>query len=823
MRYKLHLIVILLIGFGAMGLFMPENALADENTTNREERWDRYLNNKALGGPEALDEMSSEFNAPLVNGGVINVNLVYYPQTFLIFWGPLQVGEKSTKTFNFINASQDTFLMAGCLLASDDGVFPKNGFNITSGYFDNVKTGAEFDTLFPGESHTATVVFSPKSVGMKYDILGCFSHLHDNELEYRGGMVQFIGAAVDVDFSATPTSGYPRLGVQFTNETRLPDGGPPPIILGSANNNQNNVPNQQTPFTFLWEFSDGRTSTAPNPTMVFTEPGYYSASLTMFVPDYNYIPPIGPLNNSNTTNATNDVGVIPLTTHKKDLIHVLGDEPMACYPLSLIDNSSAFVKQGWENAIDNDVSGWDGTVTTKADPPYAVFEFFDGSIQTITHFKFMTDTDVGYNNRWVHDFRVLVSTTGLSDTDFSEVLDAHQKGGDWQRYPVAPVEARYVKLVLDTPTAGWRQVGEFQVCVDGPVVNAGNSSLTATSPHVGNGVDQSIMTATVNDSDGNPITGISPDEFHRFYWNNWGHIVDTAFEETDTPGVYESKIACMIESAPTAVVFVRGLKLGQAKIEFKSTGYQPLDLSVVEGSETFQDQTWDKSIDGDTEGWDGVTTTRGQTVYAVYEFTDGLVHPVQGLRLLSDANTPKRYPNRFVKRFQVQVSTSGLSESDFTTVYTGTQDTWDWKTHLFSVVNAKYVRLVVDYPDHGWVQIAELEVLGMDAVGSARLTDVEERAGVPTAFKVYDNAPNPFNPSTQIRYDLPNAMAVTVEVYNAVGQQVRTLYDGMASAGRHQLTWNGRDDAGRSVSSGVFLLRVRAGSEQTVKRMLLIK
>ncbi|HXX65023.1 MAG TPA: FlgD immunoglobulin-like domain containing protein, partial [Bacteroidota bacterium] len=87
--------------------------------------------------------------------------------------------------------------------------------------------------------------------------------------------------------------------------------------------------------------------------------------------------------------------------------------------------------------------------------------------------------------------------------------------------------------------------------------------------------------------------------------------------------------------------------------------------------------------------------------------------------------------------------------------------------------------------------------------------------------------PNPFNPTTQIRFSLPNVSTVSLVVYNILGQRIATLASGLAAAGEHVVTWNGRDQAGRAVSSGVYFYRLQAtGSEGTftnIKKMLLLK
>jgi len=103
--------------------------------------------------------------------------------------------------------------------------------------------------------------------------------------------------------------------------------------------------------------------------------------------------------------------------------------------------------------------------------------------------------------------------------------------------------------------------------------------------------------------------------------------------------------------------------------------------------------------------------------------------------------------------------------------------------------------------------------------------DVEEHDGsnLPKAFTLVQNYPNPFNPTTTIEYSVPTRSHVTVEILNLLGQRVRTLIDEMKSAGNYRTEWDGTDAYGKSVSTGVYLYRFRAGDHEETKKMLLIK
>lgn len=94
---------------------------------------------------------------------------------------------------------------------------------------------------------------------------------------------------------------------------------------------------------------------------------------------------------------------------------------------------------------------------------------------------------------------------------------------------------------------------------------------------------------------------------------------------------------------------------------------------------------------------------------------------------------------------------------------------------------------------------------------------------VPTKFNLYQNFPNPFNPGTQIQYDIPEASLVTLEIYNLLGQKIKTLVNREQVAKTYSVSWNGLDDAGRQVASGIYIYTVKAGSFTATKKMLYMR
>ena len=93
----------------------------------------------------------------------------------------------------------------------------------------------------------------------------------------------------------------------------------------------------------------------------------------------------------------------------------------------------------------------------------------------------------------------------------------------------------------------------------------------------------------------------------------------------------------------------------------------------------------------------------------------------------------------------------------------------------------------------------------------------------PEAYALLNNYPNPFNPETTIKYHLPDPSHVKVEIYNMVGQVVRTLVDNQQNAGRYAVQWDATNADGQSLASGIYFYRVQAADFHDVKKMLLLK
>ncbi|MDQ7054820.1 MAG: FlgD immunoglobulin-like domain containing protein [candidate division KSB1 bacterium] len=104
-----------------------------------------------------------------------------------------------------------------------------------------------------------------------------------------------------------------------------------------------------------------------------------------------------------------------------------------------------------------------------------------------------------------------------------------------------------------------------------------------------------------------------------------------------------------------------------------------------------------------------------------------------------------------------------------------------------------------------------------------RFGPVMVQIALPEKFALYPNFPNPFNPSTNIRFELPKTTHVTLIIFNSLGQEVVRLVDRPVPAGSHTILWDGRDKNGLPVPSGVYYYLFRAGDYKQSRKMLLLK
>jgi hypothetical protein len=164
-----------------------------------------------------------------------------------------------------------------------------------------------------------------------------------------------------------------------------------------------------------------------------------------------------------------------------------------------------------------------------------------------------------------------------------------------------------------------------------------------------------------------------------------------------------------------------------------------------------------------------------------------------------------------------------LQASDYTWQFPAVTS-FDWTPYTLDLVvptDAKVleVRLHVYSRFTGTIYWDDVTINVIGAITTVRDT----KNGLPKSFELGENFPNPFNPSTKIQFGLPTDAQASIVIYNALGQKVRTLVDEYRASGRYEVTWDGRDDLGRTIGTGVYLYRLVSGSTSVIKKMLLVK
>ena len=160
-----------------------------------------------------------------------------------------------------------------------------------------------------------------------------------------------------------------------------------------------------------------------------------------------------------------------------------------------------------------------------------------------------------------------------------------------------------------------------------------------------------------------------------------------------------------------------------------------------------------------------------------------------------------------------------------------------------SLINAFGIReesLSVSYWDEGlnrWARVSvekdtvlnrvsfttdHLSLWALADINDPIISSVEEERGtIPREFELHQNYPNPFNPITTIRYQVPKTSEVAIKIYNILGQDVKTLVNGYVPEGEYEIEWDGTDNSGRPVSSGVYIYRMTTNPGFAAARKLL--
>jgi hypothetical protein len=537
-------------------------------------------------------------------------------------------------------------------------------------------------------------------------------------------------------------------------------------------------------------------------------------------------------------------------------------EPGGYGRLAVVSGSPA-EKYGWENAVDGDLHGHDGTTITRPDAsghPWAIFEFIDGSIRTLHTLRMMNNTGIGHAWHHVQKFQVWVSSTGMADNDFTLALETEKTNNitqdndlsrDWQEWSVDPVQAKYIKLVLLEPSGEkWNYLGEFEAWFDADLALYDTSFLDAELDATGN---TATVTLTLYDDQGDPLAGKTEQDIEFFAFSSLvmpsGHHDEfTDFSETH-PGVYQTTLTPYEGGTKLLMASVNGVVIDKdengnaVEIEFAvdaqddpaatpGPDYVDNGLEFVQGSPAFgkgRDQRgWDNAIDGDVTGFDGSTWAKGEgdayaPAWAIFKFADDQMYRFNQVAMQTDNGVADDgLPGLQTTVFEIMVSTTGIDEQDFMSVKSirrvgnGSMRYYA----LGKMVTAKYVKLRLLAPawgQGGYRQVVEFGV-DTDAKGGAIPAMHKDAFTVLDEFALIQNYPNPFNPVTTIDYHLAEESPVSLMIYDVTGKLLEVLVNEVQQKGMHRVSWNAN-----RYPSGVYFYQLQAGEFQATKRMMLIK
>ena len=181
-----------------------------------------------------------------------------------------------------------------------------------------------------------------------------------------------------------------------------------------------------------------------------------------------------------------------------------------------------------------------------------------------------------------------------------------------------------------------------------------------------------------------------------------------------------------------------------------------------------------------------------------------------------DANgEPDLWRYRIYKKLELWEGGIDTFEIDVEPKYPDPEE-WDdeWFTSGKPYDKATYWICAVDTQGKLSDKTDSYSFLGISLIQWKQVVNIDE---LPREFFLYNNYPNPFNPTTTIKYDLPEESFVKLRIFNLLGEDIRTLVVGKESAGFKNMLWNGKDNRGNLVSSGMYIYNLSAKSLESGK------
>ncbi len=241
-------------------------------------------------------------------------------------------------------------------------------------------------------------------------------------------------------------------------------------------------------------------------------------------------------------------------------------------------------------------------------------------------------------------------------------------------------------------------------------------------------------------------------------------------------------------------------------------------LNIIDGSPTIPEHDWNNATDGDVYGEDGTVIMNSEQPQAIFCLADSNNRKISAISLLCD--TGIGHEERWINRFQIFVSSSGIEDSDFQVVLDTIKTGGAAETFHFEPVNAMFVKLVVLSPTDGMVQLGELQIFYQESTAT---TVADENLLIPEKYALAQNYPNPFNPTTTIKFEVPKSCKVKVAVYNLLGEEIKTLISDSIAPGKYEVVWDGTNNSGTHVASGMYFYMLTSKEFRVIKKMILSK
>lgn len=148
----------------------------------------------------------------------------------------------------------------------------------------------------------------------------------------------------------------------------------------------------------------------------------------------------------------------------------------------------------------------------------------------------------------------------------------------------------------------------------------------------------------------------------------------------------------------------------------------------------------------------------------------------------------------------------------------------EWITLEFEAppVNGEMERTFIFVSTGRYETIESQRMSAGNVAASVGVGDGSIDQNLPQEFEAYQNYPNPFNPTTIIRFGLPEERQVNLTIYSITGEKVVTLIDNPVQSGYHEVLWDGRNQNGTAVSSGIYVYMLQAGNDKVFKKMMLV-